>query len=129
MTELRLRRSELSTPGSSEKMLTRAASSDADLVFCDLEDSVATTQKEDARKHVINALTQLDWGRKTKAVRINGVHTQWWRDDVTEIVSNATVDVLIIPKVHTADDVQTIDTLLTQLESDTARPVALEVVI
>ncbi len=38
---MRLRRSELSTPGSSEKMLAKAAASEADFVFCDLEDSVA----------------------------------------------------------------------------------------
>jgi citrate lyase subunit beta/citryl-CoA lyase len=125
MTE-RLRRSELSTPGSSEKMLTRAASSDADLVFCDLEDSVAPNQKELARTNVVSALNQLDWGHKTKAVRINGVHTPWWHDDVTEVVKNAPVDVLIVPKVRTPDDVETVDTLI---EHETDRPVALEVLI
>lgn len=126
MNELRLRRSELSTPGSSEKMLAKAAASDADLVFCDLEDSVSPNQKEQARKNVAAALNDLEWGRKTRAVRINGVHTQWWRDDVTEIVRNAPVDVLIVPKVRTADDVQTVDALLSQIDD---RPVGLEVLI
>jgi citrate lyase subunit beta/citryl-CoA lyase len=109
MTE-RLRRSELSTPGSSEKMLTRAASSAADLVFCDLEDSVAPAAKEDARRTVVKALNELDWGRKTRAVRINGVHTPWWRADVAAVAQHA--EVVIVPKVRTADDVQLVDALL-----------------
>ena len=37
----RLRRSQLALPGISEKMLTKAAASNADHVFCDLEDAVA----------------------------------------------------------------------------------------
>ena len=126
MNELRLRRSELSTPGSSEKMLAKAAASDADLVFCDLEDSVAPNQKDQARENVTRALNDLDWGDKTRAVRINGVHTPWWRDDVTQVVKNAPVQVIIIPKVRTADDVQTIDALVSQLGD---KPVALEVLI
>ncbi len=58
----RLRRSELSTPGTSEKMMSRAAESGADLVFLDLEDSVAPGQKEGARRPVGEALASLDWG-------------------------------------------------------------------
>ena len=123
MTE-RLRRSELSTPGSSEKMLGKAAASQADLVFCDLEDSVAPAQKEGARKTVVGALTQLDWGHKTNAVRINAVDTPWWRDDVTTVAPHA--EVVIVPKVRTPDDVQAVDVLLSQT---TDRPVALEVLI
>ena len=60
---LRLRRSELATPGSSEKMIARGASSDADLVFLDLEDAVAPAQKETAREMTIEALNGLDWGK------------------------------------------------------------------
>jgi citrate lyase subunit beta/citryl-CoA lyase len=120
----RLRRSELSTPGSSEKMLGKAAASAADLVFCDLEDSVAPPQKEGARTTVVASLTQLDWGHKTKAVRINGVHTDWWRGDVIAAAQHA--EVIIIPKVRTPDDVQSVDVLISQT---TDRAVALEVLI
>ncbi len=124
MNEVRLRRSELSTPGSSDKMLTRAAASAADLVFCDLEDSVAPNAKEHARATVVTALQDLDWGSKIKAVRVNGVHTQWWRDDVTAAAQSA--EVVIVPKVRTPDDVQSVDVLLSQI---TDRPIALEVLI
>src|SRR5206468_854419 len=97
----RLRRSELSTPGTSEKMMTKAAASDADLVFLDLEDAVAPSEKEAARDPIISALTRLDWGSKTRAVRINGTHTEWCHDDLVAVVTGAgaALDVVIIPKV------------------------------
>ncbi|MBV9231986.1 MAG: CoA ester lyase, partial [Chloroflexi bacterium] len=47
---MRLRRSELSTPASNERMIERAAASNADLVFLDLEDSVSPGEKVEARK-------------------------------------------------------------------------------
>lgn len=114
----RLRRSELSTPGTSEKMMEKAAASDADLVFLDLEDAVAPSEKERARKPIVEALNGLDWGKKTRAVRINGTHTHWCAEDLVEIVTGAgaNLDVIIIPKVKAPRDVWFVDTLLTQLE-------------
>jgi citrate lyase subunit beta/citryl-CoA lyase len=116
---VRLRRSELATPGSQEKMITKAAAGDADLVFLDLEDAVAPAEKERARKQVIDALNGIDWGVKTRAVRINAVDTVWCLDDVVEVMTGAgaNLDVIIVPKVKAPRDVWFIDTLLTQLES------------
>ena len=68
----RLRRSELSTPGTSEKMIAKAAASDADLVFLDLEDAVAPAEKEGARANIVAGLIELDWGNKTRAYRRRG---------------------------------------------------------
>ena len=62
---MRLRRSQLAVPGSSEKMLTKAAASAADHVFCDLEDAVAPSAKPAARETIAEALNNLDWGQKT----------------------------------------------------------------
>ncbi|MDQ1395072.1 MAG: citrate lyase subunit beta / citryl-CoA lyase [Acidimicrobiaceae bacterium] len=114
----RLRRSELSTPGTSEKMMAKAAASEADLVFLDLEDAVAPNEKAAARAPIVAALNGLDWGSKVKAVRVNGVHTSWCHDDLIEIVAGAGagLDVIIIPKVKAPRDVWFVDTLLTQLE-------------
>ncbi|MEX0784788.1 MAG: CoA ester lyase [Dehalococcoidia bacterium] len=114
----RLRRSELSTPGTSEKMMAKAAESDADLVFLDLEDAVAPSEKERARQPIVEALNGLDWGKKTRAVRINGTHTHWCAEDLVEVVTGAghNLDVIIIPKVKAPRDVWFVDTLLTQLE-------------
>jgi citrate lyase subunit beta/citryl-CoA lyase len=121
----RLRRSELSTPGTSEKMIVKAAGSTADLVFLDLEDAVAPSEKEKARQPIVTALNDLDWGKKTKAVRINGTHTHWCADDLTAVVegAGANVDIIIIPKVKAPRDVWFVDTLLTQLETKLRLPV------
>lgn len=130
----RLRRSELSTPATSEKMMTKAAHSDADLVFLDLEDSVAPSAKEAARRGAVEALTALDWGAKTRAVRVNGLDSEWCLDDVISVVSGggAALDVLILPKVKGPDEVLFIDRLLGQLEMKFRLPagrIGLEVLI
>jgi citrate lyase subunit beta / citryl-CoA lyase len=116
---LRARRSELSVPATSEKMMAKAAGGDADLVFLDLEDAVAPNAKDAARAGAVKALHGLDWGTKTRAVRVNGVHTRWCLDDVTDVVTGAgeKLDILIVPKVKAPRDVWFIDTLLTQLET------------
>jgi citrate lyase subunit beta/citryl-CoA lyase len=129
----RLRRSELATPGTQEKMIVKAAESAADLVFLDLEDAVAPEQKEKARALVINALKEVDWGAKTRAVRINSIDTVWAHDDIIDVVSKAGayLDIIIIPKVKAPRDVWFVETLLAQLEAKLrlGRRVGLEVLI
>jgi len=120
VTATRLRRSELSTPGTSPKMMAKAAASSADLVFLDLEDSVAPAEKKAARAQVAEALLAHDWGTKTRAVRINGVHTRWAYGDLAEVVARAgsVLDVVIVPKVKAPRDVWFVETLLDELEAD-----------
>jgi citrate lyase subunit beta/citryl-CoA lyase len=130
---LRLRRCELSTPGSNEKMIAKAAASEADLVFLDLEDSVAPKEKAAARGKVVHALRTLDWGRKTRAVRINNLETHYAHQDIIEVVEGARehLDLIIVPKVKSARDVWWVDVLLTQLETRLQLPkrIALEALI
>jgi citrate lyase subunit beta/citryl-CoA lyase len=130
---LRLRRSELSTPGSSPKMIEKAAASAADLVFLDLEDAVAPAQKVAARDNVVRGLRELDWGKKLRAVRVNGAHTEWAHGDLITVVegAGAFIDVVILPKVKAPRDVWFFDTLLAQLEKKLGleRKIALEVLI
>lgn len=122
---LRLRRSELSTPGTSMKMMEKAAASAADLVFLDLEDAVAPGEKVAARKPIVEALKTLDWGTKTRAVRINSTGTVWCHDDLVEVVAGAgaNIDVIIIPKVKAPRDVWFVDTLLNQMEMKLGLPI------
>ncbi len=133
MHEPRSRRSELATPASSERMCERSATSGADLVFLDLEDACAPIAKESARATAVTALTDLDWGRTVRAVRINGLDTPWCHGDIIEVVSGAreSLDVLIVPKARTARDVWWVDVLLTQLETKLhlSRRIGLEVLI
>ncbi|TCP45045.1 beta-methylmalyl-CoA/L-malyl-CoA lyase [Tamaricihabitans halophyticus] len=115
----RLRRSELSTPATSMRMIAKAAGSNADLVFLDLEDSVAPSEKVAARSNVGAALNELDWSGKTRACRVNGVQTQWCHGDIIDVVTTAgeNLDVIIIPKVRYPRDIWFADDLLTQLEA------------
>ncbi|MGZ4726891.1 MAG: HpcH/HpaI aldolase/citrate lyase family protein, partial [Acidimicrobiales bacterium] len=114
-------------------MCEKAASSGADLVFLDLEDACAPSAKEAARATAVAALTNQDWGRTVRAVRINGLDTPWCHGDIIEVVSGAreSLDVLIVPKARSARDVWWVDVLLTQLEAKLglSRPIALEVLI
>ncbi|MBK1787133.1 HpcH/HpaI aldolase/citrate lyase family protein [Prauserella cavernicola] len=130
---VRPRRSELATPASNEWMFAKAAASDADLVFLDLEDACAPSERKEARGKAAQALCDLDWGRTLRAIRMNGIDTHWAYGDVVEVVTQAreALDVIIVPKVRRARDVWWVDTLLTQLETDLGltERIALEVLI
>ncbi|MGI9440497.1 MAG: HpcH/HpaI aldolase/citrate lyase family protein [Parvibaculales bacterium] len=130
---MRLRRTQLAVPGISEKMLTKAAGSAADHVFCDLEDAVAPAAKLMARNTTIDALNSLDWGKSVRCVRVNDVGTQWCHEDIITIVEQAgeNLDTIMLPKPRTASDVQFVDKLLSQLEMKLGlkRRIGLEVLI
>ena len=85
----RLNRSELAVPGSSPQLFEKAAQSAADVIFLDLEDAVAPDQKASARKNVIQAINEIDWGTKTLSVRINGLDTQYMYRDVVDVLEQA----------------------------------------
>lgn len=115
----RLNRSEQAVPGSNTRFLEKSAQGDADVVFLDLEDAVAPSDKEQARKNIIEALHDLDWSGKSVSVRINGLDTHYMYRDVVDIVEQAgnKLDLIMIPKVGTAADVYAVDMLLTQIET------------
>jgi malyl-CoA/(S)-citramalyl-CoA lyase len=119
----RLQRSELAVPGSSPKLFEKAAASDADVVFLDLEDAVAPDQKEQARKNVVEAIGDIDWGNKTLTVRINGLDTHYMYRDVVDVIEQGSdrLDMIMIPKVGTAGDVYAVDMLVTQCEDAMGR--------
>ena len=114
----RLNRSELAVPGSNPKFLEKAAAGPADVVFLDLEDAVAPSDKEQARKNVIEALNDLDWSGKAVSVRVNGLDTHYMYKDVIDVVEQAgdKLDMIMIPKVGTASDVYALDMLVSQVE-------------
>lgn len=115
----RLSRSMLYVPASRPEMIAKAARSDADAVCIDLEDAVAPADKEGARAAVVNALTTLDFGTRTRLFRINGLDTPYAYRDIIEVVEAAgsAVDCLMLPKTGGPDDVRFVDTLLGQIEA------------
>ena len=114
----RLNRSELAVPGSSPQLFEKAAKSAADVIFLDLEDAVAPDDKPQARKNIIEALNDIDWGNKIMSVRINGLDTHFMYRDVVDVVEQAgkRLDLIMIPKVGTAADVYAVDMMVTQIE-------------
>jgi len=118
------RRSCLSVPGSSEKMLAKGPGLGADMVFMDLEDSVAPLEKEGARAKVVDAVKNQDWGETVLCVRVNSWDTKWTYGDVVEVVGNAgeRLEEVMLPKVQSAAEVVALDLLLTQVEANAGLP-------
>lgn len=118
-----LNRCQLFGPGSRPQIFEKMAASQADVVNLDLEDSVAPDDKEAARKNVIEAIGDIDWGNKTVSVRINGLDTPWWYRDVVELLERASerLDRIMIPKLGNAADLYAVDALATAVENATGR--------
>ena len=114
----RLHRSELAVPGSNPALFKKAAQSKADIIFLDCEDAVAPDDKEQARRNIIQGLNEVDWGTTTMMVLINGLDTHYMYRDVVDIVEACPrLDMILIPKVGVAQDVYSVDMLVTQIES------------
>nr|WP_309503438.1 CoA ester lyase [uncultured Roseovarius sp.] len=116
----RLQRSELAVPGSNPSMIEKAAESDVDYIFLDLEDAVAPPEKVQARKNIIEALNDIDWKAKgkTMSIRINGLDTHYMYRDVVDIVEQAGqhLDTILVPKVGVPADLYTVETMVSQIE-------------
>ncbi|MBT5663676.1 MAG: CoA ester lyase [Alphaproteobacteria bacterium] len=118
----RLHRSELAVPGSSPKMFEKAITSNADVVFLDLEDAVSPQDKIPSRQNIIKAIKEMNWKEKGKtiSIRINSLDTHYMYRDVIEIVEEVgeKIDTILIPKAGSASDVYMVDCLLTQIEDN-----------
>lgn len=98
----RLRRTMLFVPGNNPAMLKDAGIYGADAIMFDLEDAVAISEKDTARYLVYEMIKNVDFGQVELVVRINGLDTPYWQNDVRAMVK-AGIDVIRLPKVETAD--------------------------
>src|SRR5687768_6226295 len=114
-------------------MIARALASDADVVMIDLEDAVAPDVKEAARATVAEALREGDWRGRPRTFRINALDTPWFVRDLTEVIaeSRGRVDLVVVPKAGSREDVLTVATIISSLERAAGRadPIGLEVQI
>ena len=126
-------RCQLFGPGSRPAIFEKMARSDADVINLDLEDSVSPDDKPKARAAIIEAIGDVDWGRKHLSVRINGLDTPYWYRDVVDLLEQASdrLDQIMIPKVGCAEDIYAVDALVTAIERATGRSkrIAFEVII
>lgn len=128
----RLQRSELAVPATSERFFAKAAAGPADVIFIDLEDAVADSHKLEARTKAIKAINEIDWGKKTVAVRVNGLDTPWGLRDILEVVTECPrLDMVLLPKAGTAFDVQFVAQILIAIEREKSREkkIGIEVLI
>ena len=112
---MRARRSCLSVPGSSRRMLAKAAGLPADEVVIDLEDAVAASAKDEARAAVVSALAEGQMDGRTVAVRVNGLETPWCHRDIVALADGpaaGAVTSLVVPKVQAPEDIVWVARLL-----------------
>jgi citrate lyase beta subunit len=111
-------------------MISKAMGLPADEIMLDLEDSVALAEKEGARVKLIRAFRDYDWGDRVRAYRINDLETPFGYRDIIDVVEQvgASIDVIVIPKVEKAADIQFVDLILSQIEIrlGLGRPIGIE---
>jgi citrate lyase subunit beta/citryl-CoA lyase len=94
-------------PGANARALEKAKTLPCDAVILDLEDAVAPDAKTAARDQVMAAVAAHGFGAREVIVRINGLDTAWWRDDL-HAAAEAAPDGVLVPKVSKPADLQTV---------------------
>lgn len=114
-------RSLLSVPADNWRMIEKAVTLSADMVMIDLEDAVAASAKAAGRVNVVRALRDLQWGSAGRAFRVNAVQTPHFYRDLIEVVEQAgnRLELVVVPKINSAEDHYVVSTLLTQIEAAT----------
>jgi citrate lyase subunit beta / citryl-CoA lyase len=113
---VRPRRSVLYMPASNSRALDKARELPADGLILDLEDAVAPEAKAQARDAVVKALNQ-GFGDREVLVRINGLDTRWWVDDI-DAAASARPDAVLVPKVSSPRQLQDLAARLVDMGTD-----------
>lgn len=129
MTVQRLTRTYLAVPAHRTRHVQNAAISHADAVFLDLEDAVPVTEKAAALEAAADALTTLDWGRKTVAVRLNAIDSPSLRQEIARLGSIPRLDAFIVPKAEAVNDIVGIGGWIADAAGTRDRPVEMELLI
>src|SRR6201996_4781558 len=114
---VRPRRSVLYMPGSNARALEKARELPADGLILDLEDAVAPEAKGQAREAVIKALKNGGFGDREVMVRINGLDTRWWVEDL-DAVASARPDAVLVPKVSDPGQLQDLAARIVDMGTD-----------
>lgn len=117
-----MRRTMLYLPGNNPNMLTRGYLFGSDGLILDLEDAVAMVEKDTARILVSKYLQQGEFGGCEVTVRINGIDTEYWKDDLAAVVPARRLDGIRAPKVDDAATVKILDEELSRLEDKNGLP-------
>lgn len=112
-------RSFLFAPGDHERRVAKVFEVGADAAILDLEDAVANARKVAARPLVRAAMQRPHTSRGY--VRVNGAHTEYCFGDLMEVI-RAGLDGIVLPMVESAQQVQTVDWVITQVERENGLP-------
>ena len=93
-----------------------------DSIMLDLEDAVAENQKDAARYSLYHALKEIDYRGVERVVRINGLETPHWQEDIRVCVAGG-ADVIRISKTETAEDVHRVEAAVEAAEKEFEVPV------
>jgi citrate lyase subunit beta / citryl-CoA lyase len=114
---VRPRRSFLYMPGSNARALEKARELPADGVILDLEDAVAPEAKAMARELIRKTLLQGGFGDRDVLVRINGLDTRWWVDDL-HAVADGRPDAVLVPKISEPYQLQDLAARIVDMGTD-----------
>jgi citrate lyase subunit beta/citryl-CoA lyase len=111
-----VQRSVMYTPGNNARLIEKARTFTSDLVVLDLEDSVAPTEKEHARRLVGESTAAVAESGADVYVRLNAWDTGMTDEDLEAIVGPS-LDGVVLPKTESPENVQRLDEKLSSLES------------
>lgn len=111
-----MRRSLLFIPSNNPAMLQNADVFGSDSVIFDLEDAVNVTEKDNARNLLYYYLLEHTNLNMEVIVRINGLDTDYYFEDLNKIVSD-NIDAIMLPKAR-INDVKLLDELLSKIENE-----------
>jgi malyl-CoA/(S)-citramalyl-CoA lyase len=129
MTTPRLTRTYLAVPAHRSRLVQNAAASAADAVFLDLEDAVPPAEKAAALEAAATALTALDWGNKTVAVRLNAIDSRSIQEEIKRLGGIRRLDAFMIPKAEAVTDVTKISGWITDATGARGAPAEMELLI
>lgn len=92
-----------------------------DSIMLDLEDAVAENQKDAARYSLFHALREIDYRGCERVVRINGLDTPYWKEDIRCAVAGG-CDAIRIPKTERPEDVRAVEEAISQAEQEFDMP-------
>ncbi|WP_349674175.1 aldolase/citrate lyase family protein [Lacrimispora sp.] len=92
-----------------------------DSMILDLEDAVAENQKDAARFSLFHALREIDYHGVERVVRINGLDTNLWKEDIMAAVAGG-CDAIRIPKTERPEDVRLVEEVIELAEARFNRP-------
>ena len=112
---MKLRRTLLYVPGNNPNMMADCMIYGADVILFDLEDSVPLQEKDAARYLVEYALRYLDFSNTEVAIRINGMDTPYWEEDIKKIIPEKP-DMIRLPKAETKEQIKRLDEEISKIE-------------